>query len=116
MMVKGKKASLINKGAKIDDEIKRLTAELKKVKEKLNSLEPGSYLTKEGRAVTISETVQFTDMDPIETKNALKAKRLGKRFYECVKVNVSCIKRYLSDTELNKLREAKGTSRRYCFK
>ena len=116
-MTKGKVATLIDNAAIIDDTIKELQVSLKEIKGKLDAqLDPGKYITKKGRGVTVSETTTYTDMDPVETRKLLKTKRFGKKFYECVKVNISCVKRYLSDVEIATLRDSKGISRRYCFK
>ena len=110
-------AKIIDAAANIDAEIKNLKIKLDGYREDLDSdLDPGKYITTGGHSVTVSETTTYTEIDPTKAKKALKAKRQGKFFPDCVKIALTQLKRYLSDQELEELREVKGTSRRYSFK
>lgn len=106
----------IERGAKVNAKIKVLTAELKGIKEDLSKLEPNKYLTDDGNAVTISEAPRFSDVSPELAKKALRGKRLGNNFMDCVKVAITPLKRYLSDQEIGTLRETVGYTRKYSFK
>ncbi|RLI66831.1 MAG: hypothetical protein DRO67_00210 [Candidatus Asgardarchaeum californiense] len=106
----------INEGVTCDREIKRLQLKLTSIKEDLEYLEPGKYMTPGGNTVTISESAKYSEISPEDAKQALRSKRLGKNFLVCVKVVVKCLKRYLSDEELNALRRIESYTRRYSFK
>lgn len=115
--VKDKKlAEKIEEGAKLDAEIKLRQTKLKGIKEDLSTQKPGKYITEEGRLVTISEAPKYTDIPPETAKKALREKRLGKNFMECIKVVVTPLKRYLSDQEIGTLREVDSYTRKYSFK
>lgn len=113
-----KVAALIREGAALDTDIKLAQSRLKKIKEKLTkALDKGTYIDpKSMSSVTISVTPKYSDITPDDAKKALREKRLGKHFHECVKVSVTPLKRYLSDTEISKLREVVGHSERCSFK
>lgn len=112
----GKTAKLINNGAQLDDELKLLKDELSEVKDDLGFLSAGKHVTSEGNSVTVSETDVFSEISPESAKMALREKRLGKNFLDCVKVAITPLKRYLSDQELGTLRKVVKQSRRYTFK
>ncbi len=111
-----KLAATINKGAELDTEIKWMQEQLKGIKEDLSTQDPGKYITEAGRSVTISESPKFSDVTPEAAKKALREKRLGKNFMECIKVVITPLKRYLSDQEIGTLREVVDHVRKYSFK
>lgn len=108
--------SKIHKGARLDKKIKLLQEQFKGIKEDLSKSKPGKYITEEGHSVTISETPKYTDIQPETAKKALREKRLGKNFMECIKVVIAPLKRYLSDQEIGTLREVDSYTRKYSFK
>jgi len=107
---------LINTGCKLDKLKKDCETRLDGIKTELEVLRLGKHVTPEGNSVTISETAVYTEIDPEEAKRALREKRLGKSFMECVKVNVTCLKRFLSDQELSSLRTLDKYTRKNSFK
>ena len=107
---------LIDRGTQLSDQIKELTEEFKGIKVELECLPKGKHKTRNNSQVTISESIKYTDVDPATVKTELRAKRLGKFFMSCVKVNVTTLKKYFSTEELNAVREEKGITRRYSFK
>jgi len=109
-------AQTINKAVRLDKQMKAFKLELDAIKTELDAAEPGKYLTEEGNTLTISESPKFSDVTPDDAKKALREKRLGKNFHECIKVNVTCLKRFLSDQELGILRDVVTYTRRYSFK
>ena len=106
----------INNGVTHDREIKRLKTLLTEIKEGMEDLEPAKYMTPGGNTVTISETPKYTLIAPEDAKKALREKRLGKNFMSCVAVGVTKLKRFLSDQEIECLRDVEEQTRKYSFK
>lgn len=111
-----KVANQINTAAELDAEIKLLQMKLASIKDELGGVDPGKYVTSDGHTVTISESPKFSEITPDAAKKALREKRQGKNFMECIKVAVTPLKRYLSDQEIGTLREVTTYTRRYSFK
>jgi hypothetical protein len=113
-----KLVSLIETGAALDAEIKEATERFKLLKEEINELTQGGkkYVTPNGHSLTVSESDKYTDVDPAAAKQALRDKRLGKFFLDVVKVQLTGLAKYLSETELNELREKVGSTRRLSFR
>ena len=111
-----KLSAVIDKAAKINSKIKNLEVQLNTIKESLKITPTGKYITNAGHSLTVSETTKFSDISPEKAKKALRDRRQGKFFIECIKVAITPLKRYLSDSEISELREEVGVSRRYTFK
>ena len=118
MLVKDKEtAQLINAGAKLDEKIKALTKEFKEIKEDLKErLDKGTYVTKGGRSLTISCSKKYSDIPPEKAKEALRKKRLGRNFLNCVKVNLTELRKLLSDADIKELRVSAGSIIKMSFK
>jgi len=118
MLVKDKNiAKLINEGALLDTEIKKLAKDFKEVKSELDDeLDKGTFVTSKGHALTISCSKRYSDIAPEEAKTALRKKRLGKNFMNCIKVNLTELRKLLTDEEINKLRVAAGNTTKMSFK
>lgn len=100
----------IVQAAKLDREIKALTAELKALKEKFAELEPGTYKAMDV-TMTITEARRFADVPVDVAKQALDQAGLGHRIFDVVKVNYTALKKFVSVK-----RDVVGTTRRYSFK
>lgn len=107
---------LIDEGCRLDAQIKDLADKLSGIKTELEVLSKGKHKTTDGNCVTVSEMAQYSVIEPEEAKKALREKRLGRNFLLCVKVNITNLKRYLSDQEMEGLRSIESYSRRYSFK
>jgi hypothetical protein len=118
MLVKDKEiANLINAGAKLDENIKALTKEFKAIKDELkDKLDKGTYVTSKGRALTISCSKKYSDIQPEKAKEALRKKRLGRNFMHCVKVNLTELRKLLTDADIKNLRVAAGSIVKMSFK
>ena len=108
--------SLINEGCKLDKQAKIIEEKLKGIKTELQVLEIGRYRTTAGKTVNISQLPIYSEISPESVKTALRDKRLGKNYSKCVKVNITNLKRFLSDQEIGNLRDVVEYSRRHSFK
>jgi len=116
MLIKGKKATLIDKGAKLNKEIKSRSEALDEIKSKLKKLKPATYTTENGSSVTIASFAAFHEIDPVKAEKALKKKKLGKNFMKCIKVLIGPLSSFLSDEELSAIRKEKEPTIRISFK
>jgi len=109
--------ALIEEGHKASTAFKDAEERLRGIKTELEYLDAGSsYKTPSGKSVTISNSPVYSAIDPAEAKVALRAKRLGRNFLACVKVNVAFIQRHLSDQEMDTLREVVTHTRKHSFR
>jgi hypothetical protein len=111
---------LIDKGFELDQQIKNMTAELKKIK---------SALVKEARSKK-GDKIRFNGgkhavevwkketrvVLPFTLHNALKSKKQGKHFHDCVKVDLGAAGKLFSSDELDDLADDWKISRCVSFK
>lgn len=107
---------LVNEGAAIDEQITGLTLRFDAIKVALKGLKPGTYVTKAGNHVKVTEVDKKADADPKETRELFKEKKLANRFYDVIKVSATDLAKYLSEVEIGKLRPKIGTIRKYSWK
>ncbi len=107
----------INTGAELNTEIKALTKDLGKLKDKLKGkFGKGIYQTKKGCAIEITEGISYTDVAPWEAKAKLIEKGLPGAFITCVKIQLTALRKYLNDGEVNSLRDKLGVTKKISFK
>jgi hypothetical protein len=115
--VKGNTAKLINRGCAINDEIKELGEELKEIKAKLTKLEKGTYATAAGSVLSVSVTEKFEDISPAKVEEELKKIRQGRKFFDCIKIQITPLKKILPSDVIKKLKgNATGFIHRLTFK
>ncbi len=115
--IAGKQAKLVDQGASLNAEIKALQEELKEVRASLKEydMQVGSYATRNGSVLKIIESGTFADVSPKEAHAEMKKLRLGKHFPEVVKINITSLKRFLSEDIVKKLRPKTGVSQRWSW-
>jgi len=107
----------IDRGCELNTEIKRLEKEFGILKEKLKEeLTKGTYVTPKGNSLVIACTKKWSDIPPESAKTALRTKRLGRNFLNCVKVNLASLRKLLTDKEIDALRVAAGSTIKLTFK
>jgi hypothetical protein len=112
----GKRGLLLAEGCKLSKEKKEIENRIKEIKKGLRISEAGSYTNDAGDVLVVAASEQYTEIDGKEVLAYLKTQKMGKRVWECLKVQVTPLKKLVPDEVIDKLREVKGISLRYCFK
>lgn len=113
--LKGVKAELLKEGCELDADIKAKAVRLKEIKEELN-LKAGTYTNDGGNIVIITESKEYTDINPTELFHFMKKQKMLAAFLGCIKVGITELKKVLEPDEIDQFRKEKGTSSRYSFK
>lgn len=119
--VSGQKAILIDEIVALNEKNKAnsvLIAEKRATLEKVHKLGgmKVTYLTKKGGILEIGVRKSFTEIKPLELLRALKAKRLGAKFPECVSVVLGKVQKILSEDDIKGLRKEGNESYTWSFK
>jgi hypothetical protein len=110
-------AKKINEARKLDKQKKEIEKQIKEIRESLNLTEKGTYTDKEGTVLlVIAHQDRKTDPNPKEIWDFLKSKKLGKFFWSCVKVQLTEVKKYISDIELSKFQTKLDPTVKWTFK
>jgi len=102
MKVTGRKASLINKACRINNQIKELEAQLKAIKKELDIDKPGTYMADEG-VLVVKSAKKYAPIDPETFYNRLKAEGRINHFFECIKVQVTATKKIMDISSLQEV-------------
>ncbi len=109
-------SALINEGVELTESKKLLETRLKEIKALLEHMEVGDHKTSKGSKLSISETDKFSEIDPEELMDFLKSKKQSKRFWVCVKVAITPLRKHVPDNIIKKMRSKVGTTLRFTFK
>lgn len=112
----GKRGLLLAEGCKLGKEKKAIDERMKEIKKSLKINEAGSYTNAAGDVLIVAAYEQFTEIDGKEVLDYLKTQKMGKRIWECLKVQVTPLKKLIPDEVIDGMRSVKGISLRYCFK
>lgn len=106
-------AELINEGCQLSTEKKEIESRLSEIKALLKEdlEDDGKYTTKENGILEISSRKEYTDINPVKARKALKEKGLAGFYPEVIKVALDPLRKYLSDMEIEELRQIKGVTR-----
>jgi hypothetical protein len=115
-LLTGDKALLIAEGCKINKQKKDIEKRLTEIKKDLDLNVAGDYSNSAGDVVNVSLVSKFTDPDPKEFYSIMKKKKLGKFFWNCVKVGITEAKKYTTEKELNNLRTELDPTKKFTFK
>ena len=116
ILLKGEEALILAECCKYSKEQKEAEKKLKKAKAKLELLAKGEYINGAGDTLVISEAKKKSDIDPKELFFKLRRKGVVKKFFDCVKVNVTDLKKILALSEIEKMQEDLDPIKRYSFK
>jgi len=115
--IKGTNAKLINEGSDLTDQVKVMNGRLKEIKAILTEdLGEGTFTTKKGYSLCISSFDKWTDVTPESALNALKKMRLGQRYQEVIKVQITPLKKLIGEARLDDLRAVISKTFRCTFK
>lgn len=94
---------LLMEACKLDKKKKATEKRLKEIKEKLNLIEKGEYTNTAGDIVKITITPKKSEIDPQELYNIMTKKQIGKKFWGCVKVQITPLKKVVPETAIEKM-------------
>ena len=115
-LFKGKKALLLAEGCKLNKEIKERNERLSEIKDELDITKPGTYRNEANDELVVSETEQFSDIAPQDVLAYLRKKKMGKRIWECVKVQLTPLRKVIPEDKIDEMRIKLRTTFRYSFK
>lgn len=113
----GPEGKLLIKGQKIKKELRELEKELKEVKARFLGLVKGTYMTsdKEIRLV-IGETKVYSEIDSHLLFKYMKEEKMLKHFWNCVKAQLTIIKKHVPETKISNWRKELDPSLRWTWK
>ena len=115
-LLKGKRALLLAEGCKLAKEKKAIEARLAEIKKEIQLIEPGTYYNEAGDTLTIAETIKFTDISPKSVLSYLKKNRMANRFPECVKVQITPLKKIVPESVITRWRTPLDPIQRWNWK
>lgn len=95
---KGKKALLLAEGCKLNKVKKDAEKRLKEIKEEIDIAVEGTYTNEVGDKLVVSESDNYTDIDPKDVKMYLKNNKMLKRFSETIKVQLTPLKKLVPES------------------
>jgi hypothetical protein len=113
----GDDALLLAEACKLDKQRKEAEKRLKEIKKSLVAIEKvGQYYNDAGDKLDFSERDNYTPIDSKELYEVMKKQKVGKFFWSCVKPNLTDVKKYVSETKINKLRKKLDPTPVFSFK
>lgn len=114
-MLTGAQAKTLHEACTTSKKIASLEEKLSICKELLD-LDAGSYVNSKGDVVSICDTKKYSDVNSEKVLTWMKSKRLGSKFIECVKIQITPLRKFMEDVDINRFRKLLKTSKRYTFK
>lgn len=102
-LLTGDKALLLAEACKLDKQKKAAEKRLKVIKAELALDTKGDYTNKAGDVVKVSITPKKSDVDPQELHTKLKEQKKTSKFWSCVKVQLTPLKKVLVEAEILKM-------------
>lgn len=116
MLLKGKNALLLAEGCKLNKQKKELEKRLEAIKEEMGLKDEGTYTNEAGDELNIAEVEKFTDIEPKKVLTWLKNNGMSARFSECVKVQLTPLKKLVPESVYTKWRKPLDPSTRWTWK
>ncbi|MDP8268217.1 MAG: hypothetical protein P9L97_05760 [Candidatus Tenebribacter davisii] len=105
-LMKGKKASLIAEGCKLNKIKKDTTKRLDEIKAEIELTKKGTYKNEAGDQLVISESEKFSEIEPKKVIAYLKKNDMSARFPETIKVQITALKKIVPESIIAKWRIA----------
>lgn len=102
-LLEGDDALLLAEACKLDKTKKVAEKRLKVIKIALGLDTKGEYTNKAGDLVTVSVSPKKSDVDPMELQKKLKEQKKESKFWSCVKVQLTPLKKVLVQDEIDKM-------------
>lgn len=101
---KGKKALLIAEGCKLNKTKSDAEKRLKEIKIEIDITSEGTYKNDAGDVLVVSESDNFSDIEPKKVLAYLKKMKMAARFPEVIKVQITALKKLVPETVIAKWR------------
>jgi hypothetical protein len=116
----GDEALLLAEACKLDKQRKEVEARLSVIKKMFKDspsiITEGKYFNESGDTLNFSKRENHTPIDAEELYEVMKKQKVGKFFWRCVKPTLTEVKKYLSETKINKLRKKTDPTPIFSFK
>ncbi len=115
-LLEGDDALLLAEACKLDKSKKAADKRLKEIKIDLDLFLAGDYTNKAGDTVKVSSSAKKSEIDPLELFRLFKGKKIVKRFWSCIKVQLTPLKKVIATTEIEALQTDLDPIIKYSFK
>ena len=115
-LMKGKKALLLAEGCKLNKVKKDAEKRLKEIKTEIELEKEGTYKNEAGDQLIVSVTEKFSDITPKKVMDYLKKMKMGSRFPETIKVQITPLKKIVPESVIAKWRTPLDPTIKYSWK
>ena len=110
-----KQNNIINDICELQEQMKDIKEIMDRMKDSID-LPAGKYITNQKHTLNVVDVQIYADITPVDMHTALKRMKIGKRWVECVKVNLTMLKKVLPGNVIEDLREEKCIQVRSTYK
>ncbi len=115
-LLTGEKADLLTEGCFLNKENKKIEKRLSEIKKELDLSAKGTYFNEHGDEVVINFTPRKTDPEPKEIFKYMKAQRIARHFWKCVKIQMSEIKKFIAEEQMKDFQDELEPIKKHTFK
>ena len=104
-LLENSKGLLLAEGCKLDKRKKAAEKRLKEIKKELDLTQKGDYTNRSGNIVKVTVVPKKSDIDPKRLHSLLVKKKMISRFWSCIKVQLTPLKKVIPESAIEKMQE-----------